>query len=236
MYKSGATQRSGSESAAESGQPPRSSSQDMATRALHASDPVHFRAQTTFLNLTMAAMKETILGFGNPLLDISATVEQAVLDEWGASLNNAILAEEKHQPLYKKLTETHKVDYIAGGATLNSIRVAQWMLGAAGKKGNSHYIGCIGKDAFGETMKTQLKADGVAGHFMEVDGPTGTCAVLVKDNERSLIANLAAAEKYDFAHFESTTSRRARRPGSRPLLASSTWPASRSRTAAARRQ
>ena len=39
---------------------------------------------------------------------------------------------------------------------------------------------------------------------MEVDGPTGTCAVLVKDNERSLIANLTAAEKYDFAHFEST--------------------------------
>jgi len=153
----------------------------------------------------VSEVKETILGFGNPLLDISATVEQAVLDEWGASLNNAILAEEKHQPLYKKLTETHKVDYIAGGATLNSIRVAQWMMGAAGKKGNSHYIGCIGKDAFGETMKTQLEADGVAGHFMEVeDKPTGTCAVLVKDNERSLIANLAAAEKYDFAHFEST--------------------------------
>ena len=32
---------------------------------------------------------------------------------------------------------------------------------------------------------------------------TGTCAVLVKDNERSLIANLAAAEKYDKAHFDS---------------------------------
>ena len=45
-----------------------------------------------------------ILGFGNPLLDISATVEQAVLDEWGASLNNAILAEEKHQPLCEAAT------------------------------------------------------------------------------------------------------------------------------------
>ena len=37
----------------------------------------------------------SILGMGNPLLDISANVEQAVLDEWGATLNNAILAEEK---------------------------------------------------------------------------------------------------------------------------------------------
>ena len=44
----------------------------------------------------------------------------------------------------------------------------------------------------------------IAGHFLEVaDKATGTCAVLVKDNERSLIANLSAAEKYDkAAHFD----------------------------------
>ena len=37
----------------------------------------------------------------------------------------------------------------------------------------------------------------------EVPANTARCAVLVKGGERSLIANLAAAEKYDFAHFES---------------------------------
>ena len=146
----------------------------------------------------------SILGMGNPLLDISANVEQAVLDEWGATLNNAILAEEKHQPLYAKLASTHPVEYIAGGATLNSIRVAQWMLANDGKKDVSHYIGSIGQDEFGATLKKQLAADGVKGHFLEIaDKATGTCAVLVKDNERSLIANLSAAEKYDkAAHFD----------------------------------
>lgn len=141
---------------------------------------------------------------GNPLLDISATVEQSVLDEWGATLNNAILAEEKHQPLYAKLASTHPVEYIAGGATLNSIRVAQWMLANDGKKDASHYIGSIGQDEFGATLKKQLAADGVKGHFLEIaEKATGTCAVLVKDNERSLIANLSAAEKYDKAtHFD----------------------------------
>jgi len=146
-------------------------------------------------------MAKRLLGFGNPLLDISATVEQSVLDEWGATLNNAMLAEEKHKPLYAKLVATHKVEYIAGGATLNSIRVAQWMLGDD-HKGAASFVGCIGKDEFGATMKTQLAKDGVAGLFLEVDeAPTGTCAVLVKDSERSLCANLAAAEKYDAAHF-----------------------------------
>lgn len=56
----------------------------------------------------MAATK-SILGFGNPLLDISATVEQAVLDEWGVTLNNAIMAEPKHQPLYAQLAASHPV-------------------------------------------------------------------------------------------------------------------------------
>jgi hypothetical protein len=46
----------------------------------------------------------------------------------GCKLGDAILAEEKHQVLYTQLVNDYPVQYIAGGATLNSIRVAQWML------------------------------------------------------------------------------------------------------------
>ena len=68
------------------------------------------------------------MGMGNPLLDISATVGQDLLDKYDVKLDSAILAEEKHQPLYKELVDGYDVKYIAGGATQNSIRVAQWML------------------------------------------------------------------------------------------------------------
>ena len=44
-----------------------------------------------------------------------------------SQLDSAILAEEKHLPLYKELVDSYKVQYIAGGATQNAIRVAQWM-------------------------------------------------------------------------------------------------------------
>merc|ERR1719393_1193659 len=149
-------------------------------------------------------LAKKIVGFGNPLLDISANVGQDVLDEWGAKLNNAILAEEQHKPLYAKLASTQKCDYIAGGATLNSIRVAQWLLTASGEAGCTSFIGCIGKDDFGSKMEEQLATDGVTPLFMKTeDMPTGTCAVLVKDAERSLIANLASAEKYSTEHYES---------------------------------
>merc|ERR1712137_549627 len=142
-----------------------------------------------------------ILGFGNPLLDISAVVEQDVLDKWGAELNNAILAEDKHKPMYAELAETHPVEYIAGGATQNSIRVAQWMIT---EPGSTAFVGCIGKDAFGDQLEKAASADGVNVQYMKQDKePTGTCAVLVKGGERSLIANLSAANCYDSAHFES---------------------------------
>eukprot|EP00624_Nannochloropsis_granulata_P006228 evm.model.NODE_45513_length_12246_cov_26.632124.2 len=44
-----------------------------------------------------------------------------------SQLDSAILAEDKHLPLYKELVDSYKVQYIAGGATQNAIRVAQWM-------------------------------------------------------------------------------------------------------------
>ena len=140
---------------------------------------------------------------GNPLLDISADVGQDLLDKYGLKLNNAILAEAAHLPLYAELVAKYPVQYIAGGATQNSIRVAQWMHGGAGF---AAYAGCVGSDAFGEQLRAAATADGVAVHYDVAPGavPTGTCAVLVHATERSLVANLAAAEKYSKErHFDS---------------------------------
>ena len=50
----------------------------------------------------------------------------ALLAKWDAKMGNAILAEDKHKPLYAELAKNFPVEYIAGGATQNSIRVAQW--------------------------------------------------------------------------------------------------------------
>lgn len=141
-----------------------------------------------------------ILGAGNPLLDISAVVEQELLDRYKLKLNNATLAEPKDLPLFDELVAKYKVEYIAGGATLNSIRVAQWMLQEPGATG---YIGCIGSDKFGQTLRECAAKDGVALHVQEdKKTPTGTCAVLIKDRERCLVANLAAANEYKKTHFD----------------------------------
>ena len=47
------------------------------------------------------------------------------------------------------------------------------------------------------------RADGVNVQYFQADGAaTGRCAVLVHGKERSLIASLAAAEKYDLKNPE----------------------------------
>ncbi|KAF8007718.1 hypothetical protein BT93_K1652 [Corymbia citriodora subsp. variegata] len=141
-----------------------------------------------------------LLGMGNPLLDISAVVDDDFLRKYDIKLNNAILAEDKHLPMYDEMSNNYSVDYIAGGATQNSIRVAQWMLQIPGATG---FIGCIGKDKFGEEMKKNAKLAGVNVHYYEDENaPTGTCAVCVVGGERSLIANLSAANCYKSDHLK----------------------------------
>jgi adenosine kinase len=149
-----------------------------------------------------------LMGMGNPLLDISADVGQEMLDKYEVKLDSAILAEEKHLPIYKDLIDNFDAGFIAGGATQNSIRVAQWMLTAAGMPNQTAFMGCVGKDEYGEKLTKCAAADGVVTHYMEdEETPTGTCAVLVKDGERSLVANLAAANNFKPSHLETDTAK-----------------------------
>jgi adenosine kinase len=138
---------------------------------------------------------------GNPLLDISANVPDDFLEKYGFQMNNAILCEEKHEPCYAEMVEKFDVAYIAGGATQNSVRAAQWILQS--KPGSTDFIGCVGKDAYGKQLAESATKDGVRPHYLEDDEKhTGTCAVLIKDKERSLCANLAAANCYKIEHLQ----------------------------------
>jgi len=143
-------------------------------------------------------MENAIIGMGNPLLDISSVVDQALLDKYELKMDNQILAEDKHAGLFGELAARSDVEFIAGGATQNSIRVAQWMLQIPG---STVYMGCVGSDEYADKMTEVCSNDGVKVVYQkETSVPTGTCGVCIKDGERSLCANLAAADKFDISH------------------------------------
>jgi len=152
----------------------------------------------------MGPSEGALFGMGNPLLDLSVSLEGIVgsvfLKKYGLSANNAILAEKEHLPMYQEMADAFEVDYIAGGATQNSIRVAQWLLG---KKKSCTYFGCIGNDKFGKVLQSKASEDGVnAVYQIHPEEVTGTCAVVCTEGgqKRSLVANLASANLFTIDH------------------------------------
>ncbi|CAN1797854.1 Adenosine kinase 2 [Linum perenne] len=145
-------------------------------------------------------LEGVLLGMGNPLLDISAVVDQPFLTKYGIKVNDAILAEDKHLPMYGEMLSRYNVDYIAGVSFDASLCTLQWMIQ---KPGSTSYIGSIGKDKFGEEMKKNANQAGVNVHYYEdVAAPTGTCAVCVVGGQSSLVANLSAANCYKAEHLK----------------------------------
>lgn len=63
--------------------------------------------------------------------------------------------------------------------------------------GATAYTGSVGTDAAAQVLTQCVIADGVKPFYQINDSlPTGSCAVLIKDKDRSMVANLAAANAF----------------------------------------
>lgn len=141
-----------------------------------------------------------LLCLGNPLLDIQVNGDQALLDKYGLKPDDAILAEEKHLPIYEEITTNYSPKYLAGGAAQNAARGAQYMLPPK----SAVYVGCTGQDAFGEALTSACMREGVLTKYrIEKDQPTGRCGVIITGHHRSMVTDLAAANHYKLEHLES---------------------------------
>ncbi|XP_061490823.1 adenosine kinase isoform X2 [Rhineura floridana] len=74
-------------------------------------------------------------------------------------------------------------------------RVFMWMIQTPYKAAT--FFGCIGTDKFGAILKKKTEEAHVDAHYYEQsEEPTGTCAACITSDNRSLVANLAAANCY----------------------------------------
>lgn len=146
----------------------------------------------------MNLRESTLLGLGNPLLDISAIVDEEFLKKYDLHPDNAILAEEKHTALYEELVQECDSEFIAGGSVQNAFRVAQWILQ---KPNIAVFFGCVGDDKYSKILENKARSDGVNVQYQyDNTTPTGTCGVLITGTHRSLCANLAAANNFTIDH------------------------------------
>lgn len=82
------------------------------------------------------------------------------------------------------------------------MRAAQWIL----PPHSTVFVGCVGQNENASRLREVATADGLQVEYLE-DGtaPTGTCACLLTEGgkNRSLVANLGAANNYKIAHVQS---------------------------------
>jgi len=147
--------------------------------------------------------RKLIVGISHCLLDISAHVDDDFIKRHEIIIGTAVLATERQVPMYEEIQKLPNVVYTPGGASLNSIRIAQWILGAGAKERSTSFIGAIGDDSNGEFIENMCIREGLHTCFMKVpDSPSGTCTVCVKGGERALVANLGAANEYGIEHLK----------------------------------
>jgi adenosine kinase len=147
--------------------------------------------------------QKLIFAIGNPLLDISAECDTSVLEKYGLTNGMACLAEDKHKTLFEDLWKQDNMESIPGGAGMNALRSANFML--KGEHENScMYFGSISADERGDVLKKALESEKIESDFsIAEDTYTGACAVVINNKERALCADLAACLKYKTEHLES---------------------------------
>lgn len=143
-------------------------------------------------SLPMEALNVQLLGIGNRVLDITATVPPEFLAKYHLKENDAILASEGHQDLGQEVLSSFPVQFSAGGSGQNTLRTAQFFL----PKGSAAYVGCIGDDENGKITRENVQNEGLTVEYqVDSQAPTGACCVLINGVHRSLVANLSAAKK-----------------------------------------
>lgn len=152
-----------------------------------------------------ATTNERIFCMGNPLLDISIECQDdALLKKYDLTNGAAILAEEKHMPIFDEVFNMEGMQKVTGGAALNTARSTAYalkMMGVAESK--TDYYGSIGNDERGKNLETLCTEAGVTTNFhVSEDKPTGCCAVVIYNKERTLTTDLAAACAYQESHFD----------------------------------
>lgn len=62
-----------------------------------------------------------IFACGNPMLDVAAHLGKETMDKYGLPYGGAVLAEEKHKPLFQEIMKHPTLQTTAGGSALNTI-------------------------------------------------------------------------------------------------------------------
>jgi sugar/nucleoside kinase (ribokinase family) len=136
----------------------------------------------------MTDIRYDVLGVGNAIVDVLASVDDAFIEKHGLAKDAMLLIDEaRAEALYKAFPPGQE---ISGGSAANSLA------GVASLGGRGAYIGKVAADQLGEVFAHDLRAAGVAYDTAPLkDGPaTARCLIAVPpDAKRAMNTFLGAS-------------------------------------------
>lgn len=147
----------------------------------------------------MTSRVPLVAAFGNPLLDIIVDVsDTSLVDKYKLQKNIAQEVDTVKSGFYEDVMKLDGVLYSGGGCALNTVRVFQWLTGTPN---TAAFLGGRGNDERGDVLEELVRTDGAVSSFaVHPHLPTGHCIALVEGAERTLCANLGAANHYTSDH------------------------------------
>lgn len=187
------------------------------------------------LPIKMRSDKLTFIGFGSPIVDGILNYESnPQLSEDLKQNMKYHLTKESSLDLYYSAFDSEDTEIFLGGSALNSVRIINYLLRLF-RMNNSYedvyysnnnpentysyfyvdtnceqsfeigYIGSIGKDKYGEFVKSKLAEEEIVFMGSEIeDKITSTAIVLIESRERNIFAHISASKKIkaeDFIYY-----------------------------------
>lgn len=136
-------------------------------------------------------MNYEIIGIGNPLLDMTVSIDEIILEQNNLTKGHMVLLDE--EAFLKLLNSFDKENVMEGlGGSVPNTLASAHSLGIS-----TLYLGAIGNDKYGQEYARLTEESGLGCGFVSHNLPQGTCLVLITpDGERTFAVFLGAATQF----------------------------------------
>ena len=150
-------------------------------------------------NITSFQPKFTsIIGIGNPIVDITAEINKESIDKYGLHINEMTFVNDNNYKFFYELEEMSKETHTPGGSIQNTLRVASCCLNMKSANKNKFKISMLGSVGDDNNKKRIIKSLGKAGvnPILEtIKGQeTSRCGVGIVQKEKYRLADIRASK------------------------------------------
>lgn len=138
-----------------------------------------------------------ILFLGSALIDIIAYVDNDLLEKYRLKPDETVRASPEVEGVFQDVMKFNPIVQ-PGGSVVNSARLFQWI---SRKSLPVVITGCIGSDKYGALIRKTLSDEELHCDFFDAPGvPTGIVAVLLTDQNRTMVSHLGASKCFGMKH------------------------------------